>query len=393
MIYWPRIVEIIIEWSHQHVTSTLFLCWAVRRSRRSMAWRSRPTAKPPGSIVTTVSTSTSRCCGFDDEFVAPTPLRGVRRGSHPCPHRSADLRRVRRGGVHLAATKDCRRVFVTGHPEYDALTLDGEYRRDLAAGLPVVRSTTTRQRPGPDPAPTWRSHGHLLFSNWLNYYVYQLTSYRVEDIGKVFTYQQPKGAVTPSVGPDQPPSPGVEPVAVAGQGEARGRLARMQAMASCWGWPGSSAAGAAASPVRPLPRGSEWPGWRPSRSRVSSSATPWARPASKASSGAWSSATGRWNQPMPLASTCEPSVPMPRSASSACVIRVSTPAGTGQLQLGQSLFHGDLLAAGAGVSNSWPSRRNTSRLQKRVGTEHGGLVVAGIGIGGWHGLPLGCGTA
>ena len=95
-------------------------------------------------------------------------------------------------GVYLAATKDCRQVFVTGHPEYDALTLDGEYQRDLAAGLdPAIPvNYYPNNDPGQTPRASWRSHGHLLFANWLNYYVYQLTSYRVEDIGKVFTYDQ-----------------------------------------------------------------------------------------------------------------------------------------------------------------------------------------------------------
>ncbi len=95
-------------------------------------------------------------------------------------------------GVYLAATKDCRQVFVTGHPEYDALTLDGEYQRDLAAGLdPAIPvNYYPNNDPSRTPRASWRSHGHLLFANWLNYYVYQLTSYRVEDIGKVFTYDQ-----------------------------------------------------------------------------------------------------------------------------------------------------------------------------------------------------------
>ncbi len=83
-------------------------------------------------------------------------------------------------------------MFVTGHPEYDALTLDGEYQRDLAAGLePAIPvNYYPNNDPGKTPRASWRSHGHLLFANWLNYYVYQLTSYRVEDIGKVFTYDQ-----------------------------------------------------------------------------------------------------------------------------------------------------------------------------------------------------------
>ncbi len=134
--------------------------------------------------------------GFDDEFVAPPlPLCGLRWDLIRAHTDLQIFAESEEAGVYLAATKDCRQVFVTGHPEYDALTLDGEYRRDLAAGLTPVIPVNYYPGDNPDQTPraTWRSHGHLLFSNWLNYYVYQLTSYRLEDIGKVFTYQQPKG--------------------------------------------------------------------------------------------------------------------------------------------------------------------------------------------------------
>lgn len=85
-------------------------------------------------------------------------------------------------GVYLAATKDKRHVFVTGHPEYDANTLHNEYVRDLAEGLDPAIPVNYYPNDNPDnpPCASWRSHGHLLFANWLNYCVYQQTPYDLE---------------------------------------------------------------------------------------------------------------------------------------------------------------------------------------------------------------------
>ena len=87
-------------------------------------------------------------------------------------------------GVYLAASLDGRRVFVTGHPEYDAETLGLEYERDLAAGLPI--EVPHDYYPDDDPSRTpplrWRSHGDLLFTNWLNYCVYQETPYDLHEL-------------------------------------------------------------------------------------------------------------------------------------------------------------------------------------------------------------------
>ena len=176
-----------------------FLCWAVQAALKALYGMEKQTHGEKLSGVYRhhrLDEHEALLRGFDDEFVAPHSRYAAFDGDLIRAHTDLQIfAESEEAGVYLAATKDCRQVFVTGHPEYDALTLDGEYRRDLAAGLtPSFRSTitrtTTQARP---PRATWRSHGHLLFSNWLNYYVYQLTSYKVEDIGKVFTYQQPKG--------------------------------------------------------------------------------------------------------------------------------------------------------------------------------------------------------
>ncbi|MCR6553343.1 homoserine O-succinyltransferase, partial [Aeromonas sp. CPF2-S1] len=189
----------IIEWSHQHVTSTLFLCWAVQAALKALYGMEKQTHGEKLSGVYRhhrLDEHEALLRGFDDEFVAPHSRYAAFDGDLIRAHTDLQIfAESEEAGVYLAATKDCRQVFVTGHPEYDALTLDGEYRRDLAAGLtPVIPvNYYPNNDPSQTPRATWRSHGHLLFSNWLNYYVYQLTSYKVEDIGKVFTYQQPKG--------------------------------------------------------------------------------------------------------------------------------------------------------------------------------------------------------
>jgi homoserine O-succinyltransferase len=118
--------------------------------------------------------------GFDETFLAPHsryadfPIEELRKYS------DLDiLAESEDAGAYLFATKDKRMAFVTGHPEYDAGTLAGEYLRDLAAGLSPDMPNNYFPKDNPELAPkaSWRSHGHLLFTNWLNYYVYQITPF------------------------------------------------------------------------------------------------------------------------------------------------------------------------------------------------------------------------
>ncbi|QFI53363.1 homoserine O-acetyltransferase MetA [Aeromonas simiae] len=193
VVYWQRIGEI-IRWSHEHVTSTLFLCWAVQAALKVLYGMDKQTHGEKLSGVYRHQRLVDHeplLRGFDDEFVAPHSRYAAFDGDLIRAHTDLQIfAESEEAGVYLAATRDGRQVFVTGHPEYDALTLDQEYRRDLDAGLApsVPVNYYPDDNPANPPRATWRSHGHLLFSNWLNYYVYQLTSYRLEDIGKVFTY-------------------------------------------------------------------------------------------------------------------------------------------------------------------------------------------------------------
>ncbi|HEY5716968.1 MAG TPA: homoserine O-succinyltransferase [Motiliproteus sp.] len=182
VLYWEHI-ETIIQWSRQHVTSTLFLCWAVQAGLKVLYDLPKHTRSAKLSGVYRHRTLVQKdplTRGFDDEFLAPHS----RNADFPEAfiRASTDLRVLANSdeaGAYLMASPDLRQVYVTGHPEYDAETLAQEYWRDQDEGLePAI---PVNYFPGNDPhqAPSvqWRSHGNMLFSNWLNYYVYQLTPY------------------------------------------------------------------------------------------------------------------------------------------------------------------------------------------------------------------------
>jgi homoserine O-succinyltransferase len=121
--------------------------------------------------------------GFDEVFLAPhSRYTEVRREDIEAERALKLLSTSEEAGVYISASLDGREVYVTGHPEYDRLTLKAEYDRDVAKGLPI--KVPANYFPGGDPRlpplMTWRSHAHLLYANWLNYYVYQATPYDLE---------------------------------------------------------------------------------------------------------------------------------------------------------------------------------------------------------------------
>ena len=118
--------------------------------------------------------------GFDDNFLAPH--------SRNTEVRKADIEKVKdlvivsesdEAGVYIAATKDRKKVFVTGHSEYDPNTLKEEYERDIKKGITIAvpKNYFPHDDPTKQPVVKWRSHANLLFANWLNYYVYQVTPF------------------------------------------------------------------------------------------------------------------------------------------------------------------------------------------------------------------------
>ncbi|MGV3346537.1 homoserine O-succinyltransferase [Enterobacteriaceae bacterium LUAb1] len=180
--YWSQI-ECVLHWAREHVTSTLFVCWAVQAALNILYGIPKRTreGKLAGVFkhhLTHPHAELTR--GFDDIFLAPHSRYADFSASLIREYTDLNIfAESQEGDAYLFASPDKRVVFVTGHPEYDAHTLAGEYFRDTEAGL--LPRLPYNYFPDNDPmkAPhaTWRSHGTLLFMNWLNYYVYQITPY------------------------------------------------------------------------------------------------------------------------------------------------------------------------------------------------------------------------
>lgn len=182
--YWDTLVEI-MNWTKKHVTCTLFSCWAVQAALNIFYNLPKQTREIKLSGVykeklSNISDPLVR--GFDDYFWAPHS----RYANYETKfiEDNTDLQVLAESaetGVFLAVSPDRRQVFVTGHPEYDAVTLDNEYRRDINAGLnpQIPENYYPNNDPEQTPKCAWRSHGNLLYSNWLNYYLYQITPFNL----------------------------------------------------------------------------------------------------------------------------------------------------------------------------------------------------------------------
>lgn len=186
--YWDKL-ESILDWSKTHVTSTLFSCWGVAAALKyfyNLPMINRD-YKLSGVYEHFTSSRVSPLTrGFDDCFLAPQS----RFIDFPTSVFENDTDLVvladsHEAGVYLATSPDLKRVFVTGHPEYDAQTLGDEYRRDLNAGLnpTIPKNYFPFNDPSFPPRCTWRAHAALLFSNWINA-VYQITPYDFVSRGK-----------------------------------------------------------------------------------------------------------------------------------------------------------------------------------------------------------------
>lgn len=187
--YWPELCEI-MAWSRRNVYSTMYICWGAQAGlyyhfgvpkyllpKKISGIYTHRVLLPLHPLVR----------GFDDNFWAPhSRYTGIRREeilSHP---ELEILTESDEAGPHIAATKNGRQFFVTGHEEYDRDTLKKEYFRDLKKG--IAPELPKNYFPGDDPSKeppfVWRSHASLMFSNWLNYYVYQRTPYDIKDISE-----------------------------------------------------------------------------------------------------------------------------------------------------------------------------------------------------------------
>ena len=187
--YWDELCEI-FEWSKTNVTSTLHICWGAQAGLYyHYGIDKQPLdSKLFGIFPHTVDRRSSILFrGFDDVFMIPHSRHTtVRREDIEAVPELKILASSEEAGVYAIATDRGRQIFLTGHAEYDAGTLRDEYLRDVNAGLPIT--IPCRYFPNDDPTAeplvTWRGHAHLLFSNWLNYFVYQTTPYDIMRIGK-----------------------------------------------------------------------------------------------------------------------------------------------------------------------------------------------------------------
>lgn len=181
--YWGELQQI-LEWATRHVYSSLFVCWAAQAALyhqygiKKIALGEKLSGVYCHQVVAPGHTLVR---GFDDRFFAPHSRHtAIDEAAYAATDDLMVIARSPEAGLYLGASRDGRMIFVTGHCEYDRLTLDNEYRRDLGRGL-NPKEPANYYASGTIPV-TWRSHANLLFANWLNYHVYQATPYQIERI-------------------------------------------------------------------------------------------------------------------------------------------------------------------------------------------------------------------
>ena len=186
--YWDELCEI-MEWSKTHVHSTLHICWGAQAGLYYHYGINKVMMdeKLSGVYPHTVDYKRSILFrGFDDEFMVPHSRHTtiLREDVERVPEIKI-LASSEEAGIYAMSTKNGRQIFITGHSEYDAYTLDKEYRRDVGLGRPIEipKNYYKDNDPENEPVVSWRSHANLLYSNWLNYFVYQTTPYDITKIG------------------------------------------------------------------------------------------------------------------------------------------------------------------------------------------------------------------
>jgi homoserine O-succinyltransferase len=185
--YWDELCEI-MEWSTTHVHSTFHICWGAQAA----LYYHFGVQKVPlpekmfGVFPHTVEYKRSILFrGFDDIFYVPhsrhTSVRREDIEQHP---ELRILASSEEAGIYAVSTKKGRQIFITGHSEYDPLTLQAEYLRDVSQGKPihVPNNYYPDDDPTREPIVRWRAHANLIYSNWLNYFVYQTTPFDVKKI-------------------------------------------------------------------------------------------------------------------------------------------------------------------------------------------------------------------
>lgn len=188
--YWEELKRI-MDWSVNNVTSTFHICWGAQAGlyhhfgvpkhdldEKMFGVFAHRVAKPKDKLLR----------GFDEQFFVPQSRHTeVRREDIEKIPGLVILSESDDAGVYIVASDDGKQIFVTGHSEYDSTSLKWEYDRDKAKGLriDVPRNYFPQDDPSKLPMSTWRAHANLLFSNWLNYFVYQETPF---ELGKAKSY-------------------------------------------------------------------------------------------------------------------------------------------------------------------------------------------------------------
>ena len=187
--YWQELCEI-MEWSKTHVHSTFHICWGAQAGLyyHYGIQKKLMSEKLFGVFPHKLDYRNSMLFrGYDDVFMVP-------QSRHTTVERS-DIEKIDElqilassedTGVYAIKTKSGRQIFITGHSEYDADTLKNEYLRDLSQGKPISipKNYFPNDDPEKEPIVSWRSHANLLYSNWLNYFVYQTTPYDIDTVGE-----------------------------------------------------------------------------------------------------------------------------------------------------------------------------------------------------------------
>jgi homoserine O-succinyltransferase len=185
--YWPQMRKL-MDWAKRNVTSTFYLCWAAHAAMYHFYGKDRTLRSQKLSGVfehKVLDIKNELMRGFDPEFWAPhSRIAQIEVEQYAQVDGLHVLAQSDDAGVYVAATDDKRMVFVTGHPEYDRATLDQEFKRDIDGNLSpqVPLNYYEKDDPTMPIKVRWKSHGTLLLTNWLNYYVYQITPYDLNEL-------------------------------------------------------------------------------------------------------------------------------------------------------------------------------------------------------------------
>ena len=185
--YWQQLKEI-FEWSQTHVTSTIYICWAALAGLYynygipKQVLNKKISGVYPHHVT---DTKNPLVRGFDDIFYVPHSRHcGIRKEDVLKEPKLEIIAESKKSGLYIIMARKGREIYITGHSEYSPYTLDYEYRRDLAKGLnpDIPQNYYAGDNPKNPPFVRWRSHANLLFSNWLNYFVYQETPFDIKNI-------------------------------------------------------------------------------------------------------------------------------------------------------------------------------------------------------------------